>query len=89
VHLYESDDRTPLYSCPLEPRHTLSPEEEQLLMNLSAADLKQQQEWKQEGRQEERAEVALKLLNEGVAPELIMKITGFPIETINQLQQTN
>jgi hypothetical protein len=77
------------YRKQLEPRRTLSPEEEELLMNLSAAYLKQQQDWKQEGRQEERVEVAIKLLNEGIAPELIMKITGFPIETINQLHNAN
>jgi hypothetical protein len=74
------------YRKQLEPRRTLSPEEEELLMNLSAAYLKQQQDWKQEGRQEERVEVAIKLLNEGIAPELIMKITGFPIDAINQLR---
>jgi uncharacterized protein YerC len=61
----------------------LSLEEEELLMNLSAAYLKKQQEWKQEGRQE----VAIKLLREGVAIEIIIKVTGFSIATINELRQ--
>jgi hypothetical protein len=71
------------YCSNLEPRRALSLEEEELLMNLSAAYLKKQQEWKQEGRQE----VAIKLLREGVAIEIIIKVTGFSIATINELRQ--
>jgi hypothetical protein len=79
------------YRATLETRRQLTPEEEELIMNLSATYLKKQQEWKQEGRQEGRQEgvyeVALNLIREGVAPELIAKVTGLSIETINQLGQ--
>jgi predicted transposase/invertase (TIGR01784 family) len=55
-------------------------------MQLSALYIKQQQEWKEEGRLEEKQEVAIALLKEGLSPELIAKATGLSLETIHQLQ---
>jgi hypothetical protein len=70
------------YRSRLGPRRELSLEEEELLMNLSAAYLKKQQEWKQEGR----LEVAINLVRDGASPELIAKATGLSLEVINQLR---
>jgi hypothetical protein len=71
------------YRAMLEARATITPEVEELIMNLSAAYLKKQQEWKQEGR----LEVARNLLLAGVAIELIAKATGLTIAEVTQLQQ--
>jgi predicted transposase/invertase (TIGR01784 family) len=42
-----------------------------------------------EGRVEERQEIAINLLNEGIAAEIIAKTTGLTIAQIQQLQSTN
>jgi predicted transposase/invertase (TIGR01784 family) len=59
-------------------------------MNLSAAYLQKQQEWKeegrQEGRQESRQEVAIALLQAGIALDLISQTTGISIETLRTLR---
>jgi predicted transposase/invertase (TIGR01784 family) len=63
-------------------------------MNLSAAYIKKQQEWLEEGKQEGRQEgidlkgreVAIAALREGCSPELIIKLTGFSLEEIQQLR---
>jgi predicted transposase/invertase (TIGR01784 family) len=64
-------------------------------MNLSAAYLKKQQEWLTEGeqrgvnlgRQEERQEIAIVSLREGLSPEVVAKITGLSLEEIEQLRE--
>jgi predicted transposase/invertase (TIGR01784 family) len=85
------------YRTILESRGKLPPEDEELIMNLSTAYLKKQEEWKQEGKlegkqegklegkQEEKREIALNLLREGVDVELIAKVTGLAIEDIQKL----
>jgi hypothetical protein len=70
------------YRAALESRQPLTPEEEELIMNLSEAYLKKRQEWKQEGI----VEVAINLLREGADPEFVAKTTKLSIETINQLR---
>jgi predicted transposase/invertase (TIGR01784 family) len=49
------------------------------------------QEWRQEnlaeGRGEERLAIALKMLQEGMNPEIIAKITELSIAQIQNLQQ--
>ena len=67
------------------------PEEEELMMKLSSAYLKKQQEWQEEGfregYQEVMREIAIKLLREGMAVDFIAKVTGLPIAQIHQLQK--
>jgi hypothetical protein len=65
-----------------------TPEEEELVMNLSAAYLKKQEEWKQEGEQKKAAEVAINLLREGMAPELVAKVTELPLKEIERLHSS-
>jgi hypothetical protein len=81
----------------------LTEEEEELIMNLSTAYLKKQQEWLMEGRQEgrqegieegeqrgieqSRRETAIAALREGLAPELVARITGLSIATIEKLRE--
>ncbi len=61
----------------------LTEEQEELIMNLSAAYVKKQREWVKQGRQE----VAIAALREGLDVSLIMKLTGLSIEQIEQLRQ--
>jgi predicted transposase/invertase (TIGR01784 family) len=81
----------------------LTEEEEELIMNLSTAYLKKQQEWLMEGRQEgrqegieegeqrgieqSRQETAIAALREGLAPELVARITGLSIAAIEKLHE--
>ena len=51
-------------------------------MNLSAAYLKKQEEWKLEGK----LEAAIGLLREGMTPEMIARTLGLPIESIENLR---
>jgi alkylated DNA nucleotide flippase Atl1 len=67
------------YRAILEARGQLTPEDEELIMNLSTAYLKKQEEWKLEGKLEEKLEVARNLLREGTDVELIAKVTGLAI----------
>lgn len=64
----------------------LTQEDEELIMNLSAAYIKKQQEWLEEGRQENRRETAVAALREGVALDLIMKLTGLSLGEIEKLR---
>jgi hypothetical protein len=72
---------------------TLTPEEEELVMNLSAAYLKKQQEWLQEGREEgiqrKSHDVAFAALREGISPELIARLTGLTMAEIEQLREVD
>ncbi|NJM45506.1 MAG: hypothetical protein HC860_04475 [Alkalinema sp. RU_4_3] len=76
------------YRSNLASRHEQDQEDEDLIMQLSALYQKQQQEWLHTGRQEEKKEVAIALLKEGVAIEIIAKTTGLSIEMIQQLPLT-
>jgi predicted transposase/invertase (TIGR01784 family) len=77
------------YRAILESRDKLTPEDEELIMNLSTAYLKKQEEWKQEGKQEgkqeEKQSVALNLLCEGADIALIAKVTGLTIADVQNL----
>jgi hypothetical protein len=87
------------YRASLESRQQITPEDEELIMNLSAAYLKKQQEWKQEGLEQgleqglvqgleqSRREIAITLLQEGVAIELVAKGTGLPIAQLDAMRQ--
>jgi predicted transposase/invertase (TIGR01784 family) len=73
-------------SANLEKRRNLTDEEEDLIMNLSPAYLKRQQEWKEEGVQEAEQRIAKNMLQNGLAIEVIAEATGLSIEAIQQLQ---
>ncbi len=81
------------YRSKLEPLRELSLEEEERLMNLSAAYLKKQQEWQEEGREEGVQtgiqRVAINLLRDGASLEFVAKATGRSIEVITQLREQN
>lgn len=55
-------------------------------MNLSAAYIKKQQEWLEEGRQEGRQETAIAALRKGLNTELIRELTGLSLEEIEKLR---
>jgi hypothetical protein len=73
------------YRAILEKRRKLTPEDEELIMNLSAAYLQKQQEWKEEGIQQ----VAIAMIKENLDLNLIVKTTGLPIKAIKKLQKEN
>jgi predicted transposase/invertase (TIGR01784 family) len=79
------------YRAILEARGKLTPEDEELIMNLSTAYLKKREEWKQEGEQEGikrgRQEVACNLLREGSDIELIARVSGLTIAEVQQLSE--
>lgn len=56
-------------------------------MNLSAAYLNKQQEWKQERVAIGTQNVAINLLRERMPIDLIARTTGLSVDQINQLQQ--
>ena len=70
------------YRAKLEANRSLTPEEEELIMNLSAAYLKKQEEWKLEGK----LEAAIGFLREGVSAEVIARALGLSIEAIEKLR---
>jgi regulator of replication initiation timing len=89
--LYNSiEDILTNYRTSLEANRSLTLEEEELIMNLSAAYLKKQQEWKEEGRQEGRQELQIQAvingLREGLSLEALATILGLPIEQIEALR---
>jgi regulator of replication initiation timing len=89
--LYNSiEDILTNYRTSLESNRSLTLEEEELIMNLSAAYLKKQQEWKEEGRQESQqafqTQAVINGLKEGGTPEFLAKVLGVPIEQIEQLR---
>jgi predicted transposase/invertase (TIGR01784 family) len=62
-------------------------------MNLSAAYLQKQQEWKEEGIQVGIQtgihQVAIAMLQENLDLQLIAKTTGLPIKAVKRLQKEN
>ena len=74
------------YRAILEASGALTPEDEELIMNLSTVYLKQRETWKQEGLEEGLKTVAIALLREGIDVELILKTTGIDRETLRTLQ---
>ena len=70
------------YRSNLEASRPLESEEEELIMNLSAAYLKKREEWKEEGRDE----VIIKFLRKGMSSRDIAETIGLPIETIESLR---
>ncbi len=77
------------YRAILEKRRKLTPEDEELIMNLSAAYLQKQQEWKETGIQAGIHQVAIAMIKENLDPNLIVKTTGLPIKVIKKLQKEN
>lgn len=89
------------YRTDLENLRPITPEEEELIMNLSTAYLKKREEWKQEGiesgisqgisqgigigRQQNSYEVAANLLKEGLSVEFVMKVTGLTAPQIQSI----
>jgi uncharacterized protein YerC len=63
----------------------LTPEEEALIMQLSEAYVKKQQEWKEEGIQQ--GIQIVNLLKQGVSLESIAQATGLSIEKIERIRQ--
>jgi hypothetical protein len=78
------------YRTNLESRSPLTLDEEDLIMNLSAAYLKKREEWKEEGKLEGKlegkTETAINLLRQGFSAEVIAEATGLSIETIANLR---
>jgi hypothetical protein len=76
------------YRAMLESRRLpITQDEEELIMNLSAAYLQKREEWKEEGAQERVFKVANNLLRQGMSVELVAHATELPIEQVNQLRQ--
>lgn len=77
------------YRTDLENLRPITPEEEELIMNLSAAYLKKREEWKQEGIEsgisQGIGEVATNLLKEGLSVEFVMKVTGLTAPQIQSI----
>jgi hypothetical protein len=77
------------YRANLACRASLTPEDKELIMNLSTFYLKQRDEWKQEGIKEGIQAgiqtLALNLLQDGESVERVARLSGLPIETVRQL----
>ena len=81
--LYRTIEETlTAYRAILESRGRTTPEDEELLMNLSTVYQNLKQDW----RQENQLETAIVLLLEGVTIEIIQKATGLTIVQIQQLR---
>lgn len=81
--LYNSiEDILANYRAKLETNRSLTPEEEELIMNLSAAYLKKKEEW----REEVTEEIVINLLRAGATSEFIANAVGLPIEAIEKLR---
>ena len=84
--LYNSvEDILANYRAKLEQSRSITPEEEELIMNLSVAYLKKQEEWKEEGKLEGKLETILAFLRAGATPEFIAQAMEMPIATIEKL----
>ena len=76
------------YRTVLENRKKRTEEEEELIMNLAPEYLQKQQDWKQEGLQEGLQITAINCLREGMAIDLIARLTGLSPEAIQKLSQS-
>jgi predicted transposase/invertase (TIGR01784 family) len=74
------------YRTNLESRSPLTLDEEDLIMNLSAAYLKKREEWKDEGKLEGKTETAINLLKKGMNLGEIAEVTGLSTEAIENLR---
>jgi transposase len=70
------------YRTNLESSQSLTEEEEELIMNLSATYLKRKEEW----AEEVQTKIAINLLREGSTSEFIARTTGLSIESIEKLR---
>jgi predicted transposase/invertase (TIGR01784 family) len=70
----------------LEARTIIQPEDRDLIMQLSPLYLEQLQAAKQEGKQEDRQEIALKMLGENIPLDVIERITGLSIEYLQSIR---
>jgi hypothetical protein len=70
----------------LETRTNIQPEDRDLLMQLSPLYLEQIQAAKQEGKQEDRQEIALRMLRENIPIETIARITELSLDRLQQLR---
>ena len=88
--LYRTIEETlTAYRAILESRGQITPEDEELLMNLSTVYLNLKEDWRQEGRQEGRQftmqQVAIGLLQRQSDIDLILEITGLTRQQIQQI----
>jgi predicted transposase/invertase (TIGR01784 family) len=70
----------------LEARTIIQPEDRDLIMQLSPLYLEQIQAAKQEGKQEDRQEIAVRMLREDIPLETIAQITELSIDRLQKLQ---
>jgi hypothetical protein len=70
----------------LEARTIIQAEDRDLIMQLSPLYLEQLQAAKQEGKQEDRQEIALKMLGENISLDVIERITGVSIKQLQSLR---
>jgi hypothetical protein len=70
------------YRAKLEDNRSITPEDEEFIMNLSAAYIKKIEEAKLEGK----LEAALELLRAGVAADFIVQTLGISIEAVEKLR---
>jgi predicted transposase/invertase (TIGR01784 family) len=74
----------------LRVRQNKTKDQREVIMNLSPVYEKWREETltegKQEGRQEERQSLALKMLEANAAVEFVAQITGYSIAEVQQLQ---
>jgi len=85
--LYRTIEETlTAYRAILETRGQITPEDEELLMNLSTVYQNLKQDWRQEGENIAMKKVAIVLLREGSTIDLVQKVTGLTIVQIQQLR---
>jgi hypothetical protein len=70
----------------LEARTIIQPEDRDLIMQLSPLYLEQIQAAKQEGKQEDRQEIALRMLRKNLSLETIAEVTELSIEQLEILR---
>jgi hypothetical protein len=70
----------------LEARTIIQPEDRDLIMQLSPLYLEQIQAAKQEGKQEDRQEIALRMLRKNMPLETIAELTKLKIEQLQALR---
>jgi predicted transposase/invertase (TIGR01784 family) len=70
----------------LETRTIIQPEDRDLIMQLSPLYLEQIQAAEQKGKQEDRHEIALRMLRENIPLETIARITELSLDRLQQLR---